>query len=150
MLHFRFSFRPRAMTSNAPVSPSTAGMLRQVQGDLETWAASTKQEMQGIESRIGIALTEVNAKMTEMSQNMLTMRAAGEAVIQKVEAEKAETVTVIEQVKSAATSEFTTHRAAIEEIVGEVKNTQQTPQQPATTVQADLDGMSGASSGGKP
>ena len=61
-----------------------------------------------------------------MTRGLLKSAEAGKAVMEKLEKEMAEAITHVQGFVGEAASEFGKHRAAIEQVAGEVHETQKT------------------------
>ena len=77
-----------------------------------------------VTNQVGTVLTDMNAKLRDMDNGLLKLTEAGKAIVDKLEAEKAETITVVQGFVGEASSEFGKHRAAIESVATEVRDTQ--------------------------
>ena len=106
-----------------PLSPSSAGLLQGLRQQLLQDVEQAKQE---ITTKVGTVVTEMHSKLREVDHGLLKLTEAGKAVMDNLEKEKAETITHVQGFVADAASEFTKHRSAIEQVAGEVHETQKT------------------------
>ena len=123
-----------------PLTPTTAGLLQglrmQLNADVETAKAD-------IQEKVGTVVTEMHSKLREVDAGLLKLTEAGKAIMDKMEAEKAETITHVQGFVADAASEFGKHRAVIEGIATEVTNTQKSVTQMTTGLREELDQIRG-------
>ena len=105
------------------MTPTSAGILQGIQNQLQQDVEKAKQD---IEANVGAVLTEMNAKLREVDTSLNNLTEAGKAIIEKIEKEKAESVTQLQGFVGEAASEFGKHRGAIEKVATEVHDTQKT------------------------
>ena len=92
-----------------PSSPTSA-RLTQLHQALQSSLEAAKSE---IETRVGNALTDINAKLVELNAGIRGMEEAGKKVMDTIDQEKANTTTQLHGIIAGAQSEFQKHRAAI-------------------------------------
>ena len=86
--------------STGPLSPTSANLAR-----LHAALTSTIDEAKhDIESRVGAALTSINAKLAEVNAGLVSMEDKGRQVLDKIDQEKADNVTQIQSVIASAQS----------------------------------------------
>ena len=93
-----------------PLSPSSAGFLQGLWQQLLQDVEQAKQEIQG---KVGDVITDMHAKLRDVDQGLLKLTEAGKAVMDKLEKEKAETITHVQGFVGEAASELGKHRSTI-------------------------------------
>ena len=111
-------------------------MLNALRGALQVDVERAKAE---IEAKVGTVVTDMHTKLKEVDQGMLKLTDAGRQVMEKLEQEKAETITHIQGFVAEAGAEFTKHRAAIEQIARDMTDTQKNIQSMTTGLREELD-----------
>ena len=128
------------MTSTGPLSPKTSGILQGLRGLLQADVEAAKADIQ---EKVGNVVTEMHAKIRDIDNGMLKLTEAGKAVMDKLEVEKAETITHVQGFVADAASEFGKHKAVIEGIAAEVASTQKNVASMTTGLREELDQIRG-------
>ena len=121
-----------------PLSPTSAGLLQGLRNQLLQGVEAAKQDVQ---TKLGAVLTDMNTKLRDVDQGLLKLTEAGKAIMDKLEKEKADTITHVQGFVGEAASEFGKHRAAIEQVAGEVRDAQKNITSMITGLRYELDQM---------
>ena len=119
-----------------PLTPTTAGLLQGLRAQLNADVENAKNEIQ---EKVGAVVTEMHSKIREVDNGLLKLTEAGKAIMDKIEAEKAETITHIQTFVADAASEFGKHRSVIEGVAQEVGRMQKDVTSMTTGLREELD-----------
>ena len=82
----------------------TGGILTRIRHELQADLTAAKSD---IENRVGAVVTDLHAKMSTVDDALRKLETAGQGLFERMEKEKAETVTQLQNIMAEAASEFT-------------------------------------------
>ena len=121
----------------------------ELQGDLDAAKAD-------IQLKVGNVVTELHGKMSTVDDALRKLESAGQALFEKMDTEKAETVTKLQSIMADAGSEFEKHKGVINKVADDVQTTKKDSMAMIVGHREEMDGIkatiqslsSTASSGG--
>ena len=102
-----------------PLSPS-GGLLTRLRAELQGDLDAAKLDIQ---QKLGSVVTELPEKMSTVDDALRKLESAGQALFEKMDVEKAETVTKLQSIMADAGSEFEKHKSVINQVAEHVQTT---------------------------
>ena len=120
-----------------PLSP-TGGLLTTLRAELKVNLEAAKAEIQ---LKVGNVVTELHSKMSTVDDALRKLESAGQALFEKMDAEKAEVATQLQSIMADAGSEFEKHKAVINNVAGDVQTTKKDIVAMTTGLREELDAI---------